>query len=547
MIPLQITNRNRQDRTAVELLEVFNQSINRIESTIQSSIRSSFQEQLQTSTFQNTIESAVNTAVSRQNSAFSHRLSEVEKILAVNKLVKDEPEETKIRSPAPPPASIPSVGSDSQRYNIDESPLSPNLSQQQVQEMAAETAGPAPVVEEEEDGPPVPPGQPSIPVNHTTGAARLLLVRPISALAKGVIEDQKIKNEKYPMLQEEKRGLLRLFGRGEGTERLPGYERDPLTDYGSEGGTPSETSSDVATPPGEEWGQLGGLTPPGEPIARGPINGEGMPDLSDPTVWDLVASYKEHINNMHPILVPHQLDALVHHFLRTIQENQPKPRQVSQLVTQTSGRGITAGFVGNRNPEGASAPDSPGNKRKRSPGGDGYDLPNNIPDHKPGHPSRSIGSAIILLVMALGKVCQEKGKIPDCVPDGITKTSVYSPTSRNGHPLSPLQSSPALSTESGFPSPVEGGKSQPRSRRTSIEGTYQYTTGLKPRNLDVIPGLEYFGMASDIIGNQAGGNSLQHVHANILASLYHGQLGRPLESHSYLHQACRSLQVILRP
>jgi hypothetical protein len=78
-------------------------------------------------------------------------------------------------------------------------------------------------------------------------------------------------------------------------------------------------------------------------------------------------------------------------------------------------------------------------------------------------------------------------------------------------------------------------------------GPGQRAFGIKPRNLDVIPGLAYFALATDIIGNQLGGNSLQHVHVNILAGLYHGQLARVLESHAYIHQACRSLQVILRP
>ena len=91
---------------------------------------------------------------------------------------------------------------------------------------------------------------------------------------------------------------------------------------------------------------------------------------------------------------------------------------------------------------------------------------------------------------------------------------------------------------------------QSHSRRSSLDGVQ--TPSSSPRaknakNLDVIPGLSYFAMATDIIGNQLGGNSLQHVHLNILAGLYHGQLGRVLESHAYISQACRSLLVILRP
>lgn len=70
---------------------------------------------------------------------------------------------------------------------------------------------------------------------------------------------------------------------------------------------------------------------------------------------------------------------------------------------------------------------------------------------------------------------------------------------------------------------------------------------MRIKNLDVIPGLAYFALATDVLGNQMAGNSLQHVHANILAGLYHGQLGRVMESHGYIAAGCRSLQVILRP
>jgi hypothetical protein len=461
--------------------------------------------------------------------------------------------------PSGPPLTSPPVVFDALLPPIDEPQYPLNISQQPdpASEMQFDLVE---SVEEDEDGDPVNPGQSSIPVNHTTGAARLLLVKPISELAKGIIESDKIKNEKYPMLQEERRGLLRLYGRGEGTERLPGYDKDPLTDYEGATPTPSDTSSEVASPPGEEWGQLGGLTPPGDPMQRGSISPDGMPDLNPTLVKELVASYMQHINILHPILVPKKLNLLVEHFLRAINDTLLKRKQVSQVAAShvTVQSSVTAGFVGGQSPAFAQPPtfaqpprnpESPGQKRKRSPGtGDTYEPPY-IPDFKPGHPFRSIGSAIVLLVMALGKICQEKGKIPEFLHHEKDDNSWNSPPVRNGHPPSPSQSSPAMSTLSGLPSPLDGEKTQPRSRRTSFEGGYaaKSVSGTKAKNLDTVPGLSYFAFATDIIGNQAGGNSLQHVHANILASLYHGQLGRPLESHAYLHQACRSLQVILRP
>lgn len=399
--------------------------------------------------------------------------------------------------------------------------------------------------EEEEGGDPGPPKAPSIPVNHTTGAARLLLVPSIKEMCKKIIETNRIKNEKYPIIQEEKRGLLRLYGRGEGIDAPPGYDRDPLIDHGSDHSNAGDTNSDVSSPVGEEWGQIGGLTPPGNPppdFQRGNINFEGMPDLSRNKVLELVESYKKHINTLHPILVPSRLDVLIENFLKSTPESQAKPKQVSSLVAGFA-HPVSAGFVSGRNPE------SPGQKRKRSPGlGEHPEIHNHF-DLKPGHPYRSISSALVLLVLALGEVAQYEGKLPDVVKDADADLSSWtnSPTMRNGYPQSPIQSSPSLSTPMGMPSPQDTDRAQPRSRRTSIEGNYTSRLGSKAKNIDSIPGLFYFALATDIIGNQLGGNSLQHVHVNILAGLYHGQLARVMESHAYIHEACRGLQVILRP
>ncbi|KAG4427655.1 hypothetical protein IFR05_016861, partial [Cadophora sp. M221] len=269
-------------------------------------------------------------------------------------------------------------------------------------------------------------------------------------------------------------------------------------------------------------------------LTRGGIDSNGMPDFSRETVNDLVKSYMEHINIMHPILIKSHLDLLVEHFLKSIPESQAKPKQVSSLqVGHTNYSG--AKFVGS----GCRNPESLGNKRKRSLIKGEYADPHVIMDYKPGHPFRSIGSAIVLLVMALGKICQHKGKIPDAWHADYVYGS--SPTVRNGHPPSPIQSSPGI----GITSPLSEERGQPRSRRTSICGAYP--ARVKPRNIDVIPGLAYHALATDVIGNQVAGNSLQHVHANILAGLYHGQLARVMESHAYIAAACRGLQVILRP
>jgi hypothetical protein len=65
--------------------------------------------------------------------------------------------------------------------------------------------------------------------------------------------------------------------------------------------------------------------------------------------------------------------------------------------------------------------------------------------------------------------------------------------------------------------------------------------------LDVIHGLDYFAYATDILGGQLAGTSLRHIYAYLLAGLYHGQLGRVLESYAYIKEAGFALQIKLRP
>ena len=173
------------------------------------------------------------------------------------------------------------------------------------------------------------------------------------------------------------------------------------------------------------------------------------------------------------------------------------------------------------------------------------------PFQKPGRGFRTIHSALVLLVLALGKICLHRDPIPDVVRDTPDAPTPNSPLIRNGFPASPLQGSPpgvvSQSQSSGLPSPreIERGMS---SRRPSIQGLAPATRGIQmKRNMDVIPGLEYFALATDIIGSHVAGHNLKHVYVFILAGLYHGQLGRIIESWSYINLASTRLHAILRP
>lgn len=387
--------------------------------------------------------------------------------------------------------------------------------------------------EEEEAGKAVLPGEPAIPVGHTTGAARLLLWPAVESFIGERLKQDKVKNVEqfveYPNIQENKHGI-RLYGRGPGSGRAH-----------SSDGSPDDGFSDVSSSPGPEsvYGQIGGLTPPpncsGYIIRRpeerrGGAGADGQLELDETTMNRLVESYLEHIHIMHPILDPTELRSYTKRFIKQLPPSASKPK--TPATTMDPPR-----FIG-------SGTDTPGQKRKRSPVSS-VELPEVTTPYplKPGRPQRSIKNAVLLLVLALGKICEHREKIPDVLPDHES-TSSGSPHLRSGY-LSPMLASPVISSQSsGLPSPQDTNRNA--LRRQSTESYVTPRTILHSRNLDVIPGLAYAAFATDILGNEIGENTLQHVHANILAGLYFGQLARPSYSHRLINNASLGLQVILR-
>ena len=129
---------------------------------------------------------------------------------------------------------------------------------------------------------------------------------------------------------------------------------------------------------------------------------------------------------------------------------------------------------------------------------------------KPERPQLSIEAAIALLILALGKICEHKEKIPDALPQN--EGSYASLLSADISPPSPIRQSPIMSSHSSsFLSPTQSERlfTQRGSSNGLVSGKYPSYT----RNLDVIPGLAYFAIATDIIGNHIGENSLPYVHA----------------------------------
>ncbi|KAK3934398.1 hypothetical protein QBC46DRAFT_347675 [Diplogelasinospora grovesii] len=372
---------------------------------------------------------------------------------------------------------------------------------------------------EAKPGPYVRPGAPAIPLNHTTLAALLLKWRSIEILVERYLGAENIEFvDEFPIRQEEGRGLLRVWGRGEGLDSGRIGE-GAIHDLGMM--EVSDDYSDAGAPsPADCWGGISGSPGPGD--GKATLIGVQTLDFSEANVWKYVKSYQDNIQNMHPLIIPVELNAMVKLFLDGIQQSaskQSKSAGIAKFVRQVEA----------------------GAKRKRSP----------APKSTRPTFQRSINNALVLLVLALGKICLVKDKkIPDVVP--VSEPPHGSPLVRNGHPASPSQGFPpsygSHSHSSDLPSPKDN-SDRNASRRQSFQGAggpAKTGTSIK-RNLDVIPGLDYFAYATAILGGQLAGTSLRHIHAYVLAGLYHGQLGRVMESYAYIKQAGWALQVKMRP
>jgi hypothetical protein len=256
-----------------------------------------------------------------------------------------------------------------------------------------------------------------------------------------------------------------------------------------------------------------------------------------------VNAYKKHIQNMHPLIPPSDLNAMIYTFLDETSSNQDgtgKHKQVA-AITNHQQRPAQSSFEHDK-------------KRKRSP------MPNNVepgPAPKRPKPQRSVQHALVLLVLALGKICMWRDrKLPDPPEKEVPNSG--STLVRNGNITSPNHGSPpsrALSESPGqaeLPSPKDqerpGASPRSSAQASGMKAPTSVASSVPPKkNYEIIPGLEYFAYATDILGNHFGSYNLNYIHAHILACLYYGQLGRVVPSFRHIRFACSAIIDKLQP
>ncbi|KAF3923255.1 hypothetical protein ABW21_db0201104 [Orbilia brochopaga] len=130
----------------------------------------------------------------------------------------------------------------------------------------------------------------------------------------------------------------------------------------------------------------------------------------------------------------------------------------------------------------------------------------------------TLQSAIVLLVLALGAITGHKTPVPGPLPEV--------PLMNPGYPLpDQYQMHPG---------------NQPQQQQP-----LGYQADQILQNIDVIPGLAYCEKALQIMSMHQGRSEVEYVQAALLAGLYWGQLGRPMDSWQWISSACMACQIMI--
>ena len=384
-----------------------------------------------------------------------------------------------------------------------------------------------------------------IATEHNTAAQKLFRWPSI----KGILERTRLteaeRDENFVMNFELRKGPLRLYGRGQGQE--PGETARGIAAGASPAASiasgPSDEGSSPASSADSQWGY--GINPyVGEPRTDSGVGGLTTTNalrLDSRTMDSLFKSYLVHMHILHPLIDEVKMTRMIDSFKRKY-----------NLAGVSAGN---ANLDALRDPvTGFSRPA----KRKASDGqyfatgSDGNSAP--LTQNSPAPLlERSPTTAMVLLILALGKICEQREPLPGPVPSNTKEPFTYpgrssspqpgmwpqSPSESSSMRHSPSSSSHSVINTTSAPSPMGLLRQTHRSPRSSVGE-------LPPqvRNLDVIPGLAYYAQATDILGNLTGSTSLEYVQCCLLAGLYSGQLANSIESVGWIQNAGRTLYAI---
>lgn len=361
----------------------------------------------------------------------------------------------------------------------------------------------------------------SIPVEHNTAAHKLLQWDSIKKLLRGYDAD-------YVMILEEQRGLVRHAGRGEArvfddmsAQPIPQPLSQPASFNSSLDNAYSQYPSPASTwKPSIKYNE--------SPLEIRGIDDDGWVSIDAETIKRYFQNYLNHIHKLHPFLDQNALERKIDQFIAM-----HCPRS-GQSATRHCARDAT---------------DNRGAKRKRSGETTAQHSPQIIlPDNKgPHRVSRTIPNVIILLVLALGRICEVRNEpIRGPCTDNIIDYRNEPIPSVPSEALSPDGANEACSMYDSVQSPFQH-HSVSTPSRTTDENFITLPDPPHLQNVDTVPGLVYYTYAANILGESQGATSLPYAQAALLAGLYTGQLAHPFQSHSWITQAARACQILVLP
>ena len=373
----------------------------------------------------------------------------------------------------------------------------------------------------------------SIAIDHSTGVHRLLRWPSIKSLLESPAIRYIVKwpfNENFLMQLENVKGVLRLYGRGQGLDRFDGASTTPASPTISTTSTSrsDESAKSPAASTPDVWGA--NIGPPNIVDGRfsngttddhpGVMNADGTFKIDRITMYILYRSYMNNIHILHPFIDKTRLKRIIDRFYNRTHPTGSQAPLRSPFMYYNSTIHLDSIIRSLK-------------KRKLSSGDSSRDLSRSDSSRSGPEPviERRISTAIVLLVMALGKISAYKGFLSG----PVTEVPVYS---SSGPPTSSASNNDSTSTfkmslprvSSATSAVISEARSMSSNPRSSSEHHYTENHWRGNRNMDVIPGLAYFIRATEILGTLQGATNLPNVQANLLASLYIGQLASSIES-----------------
>lgn len=393
-------------------------------------------------------------------------------------------------------------------------------------------------------------------IAHNTAAQKLFRWRSIKQLLRQSSKLDKLdlpdRAEGYVMDLEINKGVMRIYGKGRqlrevgiGSPASAAAASPTPSSVSVAGDETSTASSPTSSTTDTLWGT--GFAPNGAEFRPTSDVGGLGPDntlkLETRTVSRLLQSYLDNIHILHPFLDQRELTRIVDHFKRRHNPHETNSSKVGFAVP------VNANLDAVRD---SHAILNRAQKRKHSDGQFHGVLGESSQAPTPMGPKvlleKSPETALTLLVMALGKICECRAPLPGPVSEGMKDnpnhtSQSFSPsrgqTDSPPPPFSqPMRHSPSGSSQStasaSAPSPMSAGRLAGSSPRSSVG---EPSSGV--RNVDVIPGLAYYAQATDILGNLTGLHDLTYAQCCLLAGLYAGQLANTLESLTWIQIASR--------